>query len=373
MFILRRRINAPALRYFTSRSLSQRPRYVRFEINTTPSGPGGNGKHPKGFFDSRTWPMKVGAGLGGLMVLYYVAHLEQVPETGRWRFINVGPAVEAELGDMTRKQTYQEHRGQIVPPDHPISIHVRRVVSQILSASNLGVVKGHTPLVPSPIDDVWNPDATTDFSRSDATLGGQREWDVIVVHDRKMINAAALPGTIIVFTGILPVCRDEQGLAAVLSHEIAHVVARHSAERLSSQAVAIAFMIVLAASGLDLGVSSLLHSLLLELPNSRMQEREADMIGIRLMSKACYDPKGAPEMFARLAQLESGRRAPQFISTHPTSESRVKYLEQMLPEAYDILAANPNCSRIQQQATAFRDMARMRTLGQPNEHQEDVW
>ncbi|KAG7093373.1 hypothetical protein E1B28_007054 [Marasmius oreades] len=298
---------------------------------------------------------------------------KQVPETGRWRFINVGPTVEAKMGDLTRQQTYQEYQGQIVPPHHPVSIHVRRVVSQILAASNLGVVKGHTPVVQSPIDNVWNPDATSEYTRSDATLGDQREWDVVVVNDQKMINAAALPGTVIVFTGILPVCRDERGLAAVLSHEIAHVVARHSAERLSSQAVAIAFMIVLAAFGLDLGISSLIHSLLLDLPNSRTQEREADIIGIRLMAKACYDPKGAPEMFSRLAQLESGRRAPQFMTTHPTSESRVKYLEQILPEAYNILAANPNCARIQDEATAFRDMARMRSPGRPRDDDEEVW
>ncbi|KAL0063488.1 metalloendopeptidase [Marasmius tenuissimus] len=276
-----------------------------------------------------------------------------------------------QLGDVTREQTYQQYKGQILPPDHPLSNHVRRVVSQILSASNLGIVKSHHPVTHSPMDDMWNPDATTDFSRSDATLGGQREWEVVVVNDKKMVNAAALPGTIIVFTGILPVCKDERGLAAVLSHEIAHVVARHSAERLSSQAIAIAFMVVLAASGLDLGISSILHSLLLDLPNSRTQEREADIIGLRLMSKACYDPKAAPEMFSRLGQLEAGRRMPQFMTTHPTSESRVKYLEELLPEAYDIIAANPNCSQIQDQASAFRDMHRIKTIGR--EYEEERW
>ncbi|KAL0581801.1 metalloendopeptidase [Marasmius crinis-equi] len=319
--------------------------------------------------------MKVGVGIGGAAVAYYVAHLEQVPETGRWRFINVGPAVEAQLGDATRQSMYEQYKGQIVPPSHPISVHVRRVVTQILSANNLGVVKGHTPVVRSPIDDLWDPDTSTDFSRSDADLGGQREWEVIVINDKKMVNAAALPGTILVFTGILPVCKDDQGLAAVLSHEIAHVVARHTAERVSSQAIAIAFMIVLAASGLDLGISHILHSLLLDLPNSRTQELEADAIGLRLMSKACYDPKFAPEMFSRLAQLEasSGMRVPKFISTHPTSESRVKYLEEMLPEAYNIVASNPDCARIQDQATAFRDLARMKSMGGLAGFVEDHW
>ncbi|KAK1229021.1 metalloendopeptidase [Marasmius sp. AFHP31] len=274
--------------------------------------------------------------------------------------------ISFQLGDVTREQIYQQYKGQILPPDHPLSNHVRRVVSQILSASNLGVVKSHHPVAHSPMDDVWNPDATDDFSRSDATLGGQREWEVVIVNDKKMVNAAALPGTIIVFTGILPVLTSFRSFT-----EIAHVVARHSAERLSSQAIAIAFMVVLAASGLDLGISSILHSLLLDLPNSRTQEREADIIGLRLMSKACYDPKAAPEMFSRLGQLEAGRRIPQFMTTHPTSESRVKYLEELLPEAYDIIAANPNCSQIQDQASAFRDMHRMKTIGR--EYEEERW
>ncbi|EEB91034.1 hypothetical protein MPER_10680 [Moniliophthora perniciosa FA553] len=275
-----KRIKPSNIRHHQCRTIFQRPRYVRFEAGPGGGGNPGNNKRPGGgFFDSRTWPMKVGLGLGGAGVVYYVAHLEQVPETGRYRFINIGSALEAQLGEMTRQEIYQECRGKIVPPDHPVSKHVRRVVTQILSASNLGVVKGHIPVVHSPIDDVWNPDASSDFSRSDPALGGQREWEVIVVND-KTVNACATPGTIIVYTGILPVCKDETGLAAVLSHEIAHVVARHSAERLSSQAIAIAFMILLTASGLDMGISSFLHSLLVDLPNSRTQEREADIMGL---------------------------------------------------------------------------------------------
>ncbi|ESK88758.1 peptidase m48 family protein [Moniliophthora roreri MCA 2997] len=367
-----KRIKLSNFRPHQYRTIFQRPRYVRFEVGPGGGNPGNNKRPGGGFFDSRTWPMKVGLGLGGAGVVYYVAHLEQVPETGRYRFINVGPAMEAQLGEMTRQQTYQEFRGKIVPPDHPVSKHVRRVVTQILSASNLGVVKGLVPVVHSPFDDTWDPDASSDFSRSDPALGGQREWDVIVVND-KIVNAAATPGTIIVFTGILPVCKDETGLAAVLSHEIAHVVARHSAERLSSQAVAIAFMILLTASGLDMGISSFLHSLLVDLPNSRTQEREADIIGLRLMSKACYDPKGAPEMFSRLGELESKMsRLPEFMTTHPLSTSRVKYLEELLPQAYEVLAASPDCSRIRDQATAFRDLARIRAIGNPTDR-EEVW
>lgn len=117
--------------------------------------------------------------------------------------------------------------------------------------------------------------------------------------------------------------------------------------------------------------------MLLELPNSRLQEREADLIGLRLMSKACYDPKASPEMFSRLGQLEakaSRGRAPEFFNTHPSSESRVRDLEARLGEGYDILAANPQCAGLRDQVHAFKENARMKTVN-VFEHMkdEDVW
>jgi Zn-dependent protease with chaperone function len=133
----------------------------------------------------------------------------------------------------------------------------------------------------------------------------------------------------VVFTGIIPVARDEDGLAAILGHglcfwfcltpleakprtEIAHVVARHTSERYSSMKVLIAFATLLEVLGLDVGVAKFLTTYLLELPNSRTQELEgsqvdrllvykflipclADVIGLRLSAKACYNPEAAPE------------------------------------------------------------------------------
>lgn len=119
--------------------------------------------------------------------------------------------------------------------------------------------------------------------------------------------------------------------------------------------------------------------MLLDLPNSRLQEREADLIGLRLMSKACYDPKASLEMFARLGQIEAkasrrGIRAPEFFNTHPSSESRVKDLEARLGEGYDILAANPQCAGLQDKAQAFREKAGLKTVN-VFEHmkEENVW
>jgi metalloendopeptidase OMA1, mitochondrial len=104
------------------------------------------------------------------------------------------------------------------------------------------------------------------------------------------------PGNVIVFTGILPICQDEDGLAAVLGHEIGHVVMRHNSERMSKAQV----LFVLAQAmdlvlGIDFGISRLIMTYLLDLPNSRTQELEADRIGLRLAARACFRPEAAPE------------------------------------------------------------------------------
>jgi len=165
----------------------------------------------------------------------------------------------------------------------------------------------------------------------------RREWNVVLVHDLETINAAASFGDIIIFTGLFHIVQDENALAAVLGHEIAHVVARHDSEKLSQSkmftGIGMFFDLVL-----DLGVlSGIITTLFLELPGSRNQETEADMIGIKLMAKACYDPRAAVDVQERMAQADSG--SIEFLDTHPLSSKRVKHLESLLPEAYAIQAA----------------------------------
>lgn len=128
---------------------------------------------------------------------------------------------------MTRKQLYQEYGAHILAPTHPVSRHVRRVVSRILTASNLGVIRGEERREAT-LFGFDNFGGFGGFSSPDSSLGAsthpseaygpEKQWDVLVVNDRKMINAMATPGVVVVFTGILPVCQDEEGLAAVLAH-----------------------------------------------------------------------------------------------------------------------------------------------------------
>ncbi|EDR14669.1 uncharacterized protein LACBIDRAFT_305531 [Laccaria bicolor S238N-H82] len=336
-------------------------RYVRFGQPTP---------QPRNHWDYRQWGPRVQLG-AVILVLgtgYYVTHLEQVPQTGRWRFMNTSSKAEAELGEFSRDQTRREMGAQALPLNHPVTRHVRRVVSRILLASNLGTLSGETSFErETGLAGFAGFDAFgRDTSHSDVDLGASahpsetygptKEWEVLVVNDRKTVNALAVPGMVVVFTGILPVCQDEEGLAAVVAHEIGHVVARHTAERMSSQTVIWGLLFLLQITGLDYGLFSLFQTFLMELPNSRTQEREADMIGLRLMSRACYDPAASPSMFNRLGKIEAkiSKLNLDFLNTHPSSASRVKYLEEALPEGYSIMAANPECGGMRKQIQAFR-------------------
>jgi predicted Zn-dependent protease len=167
-------------------------------------------------------------------------------------------------------------------------------------------------------------------------------WEFNLI-DGKEVNAWAMPGgKVAVYQGILPVTVDETGLAVVMGHEIAHVIARHGSERLSqgllTQLGGMALSTALAqrpeesrqiwmtafGAGAQLGVL---------LPFSRLHESEADRLGLVFMAMAGYDPSQAAPFWERMAQQRSGPSPPEFLSTHPADETRVRNLQEALPEA----------------------------------------
>ncbi|KAI0091759.1 peptidase family M48-domain-containing protein [Irpex rosettiformis] len=263
---------------------------------------------------------------------------------------------------MTRRELLKDFEGKILSPNHPLTLHVAGVVNKILKANDLGSLKAPHParvLGNATDDDFWS-----DSSRMDAfpPESGGKEWELLVVDDDKVINAAAAYGNIIVFTGILPVARNEEGLAAVLAHEIGHVVARHNAEMASSRIVffAVAALVSFALQW-DFGLASSLANLVLVLPHSRAMEFEADAIGLKLMSKACFEPRAAPEIFERLGKIEEQQgvmKELSFMYTHPSSQARVERLEQKMPEAYEIRARSPECAGILDKLQQFQESRR---------------
>lgn len=169
------------------------------------------------------------------------------------------------------------------------------------------------------------------------------QWEFSVIEDRKTVNAFCLPGGKVCFyTGILPVCHDETGVAVVMGHEVAHAIARHGAERISQQKVLDvgASVLTVAIAGKSSEESQqAVHALLgagfgvaFALPFSRKHESEADHIGLMIMAKAGYDPREAPRFWGRMEQM-AGKSPPQFLSTHPSHEKRKEDLEDLLPDA----------------------------------------
>lgn len=167
------------------------------------------------------------------------------------------------------------------------------------------------------------------------------DWTFNTVDD-PTVNAWCMPGGRVVFyTGILPICQDETGVAVVMGHEVAHAVARHGNERMS-QGVLIQgagmTLDVLSAEQPDLTRGLLLQSFgigssLGTLAFSRSHETEADQLGLVFMAMAGYNPREAPEFWKRMAANSGGGKPPEFLSTHPSDERRVDDLNSFMDEA----------------------------------------
>jgi predicted Zn-dependent protease len=187
---------------------------------------------------------------------------------------------------------------------------------------------------------------------------GQTAWEVVVFADDSA-NAFALPGGKVgVYTGLLRVAVNQDQLATVIGHEVAHVLADHPNERISTMyATQLGLQQVVSILG---GASSPGQQQLMGLlgvgaqvgvilPFSRTQEREADLLGLDLMARAGFDPRQSLELWQRMAQA-GGARPPEFLSTHPSSETRMKDLSERLPTVMPLYeqaraqGKRPNCS-----------------------------
>jgi predicted Zn-dependent protease len=243
----------------------------------------------------------IAAGLAGLTLL---AGCESAPITGRSQVMLLSPAQEAQMGDEAYREILKTAR---TSRDPAVTAQVTRVGRRIAEAT-----------------------------------GQNYQWEFTVIEDAQ-VNAFCLPGgKVAVYTGILPIARDDAGLAAVLGHEVAHAVARHGAERVSQQ---VGVNVLLAGVQAGLGgnpalaqqVTALLGagaSVGVLLPWSRTQESEADRLGLIYMAKAGYDPAAAKELWVRMAAAaRGGARPPEFLSTHPSEATRIAQIEAWLPEA----------------------------------------
>lgn len=229
------------------------------------------------------------------------------PETGRSQLLLVSPAEEAQLG---LKAFQQIKRQQPQVSGGKAAETLQRVGNRISEVAPL-------------------PNA---------------RWEFVLFKDDSP-NAFALPGGKVgIYTGILPITKNEAGLATVIGHEIAHAVARHGAERMShGMLVQLGGVGLSAALGQDAGATGDLimqaygigSQLGVMLPYSRTQELEADELGLLYMARAGYDPREAIDFWKRFAEYNAkrGGAPPEFLSTHPLDSRRIAALERAMPRA----------------------------------------
>jgi metalloendopeptidase OMA1, mitochondrial len=243
---------------------------------------------------------------GFALLLLALVACETVPITGRRQLVLLPESSELQLGIDAYKEVLSKSK---VSTDPALNEQVGRVGRRIAAAAD-------------------RPDFT---------------WEFKVIED-KQANAFCLPGgKVAVYTGILPITRDDAGLAAVLGHEVAHATARHGGERVSQQLLV---QTGLAATQVALSrgdratfqsVTALLGagaSVGLLLPWGRAQESEADHLSLIYMAKAGYHPQAARELWVRMGEASRGQaRPPEFLSTHPSTETRIKQIEAWSPEA----------------------------------------
>ncbi|RSL76356.1 hypothetical protein CEP51_010022 [Fusarium floridanum] len=252
---------------------------------------------------------------------FYLFNSQTVPITGRRRFNFLSDTVVARVYSKAVKETIEQVRaqgGHFLSDWDPRTRLVKRVMSRLIPVSGMADLN----------------------------------WEIFVIADSRTANAFVLPGgKVFVHSGILNVCRNEDAVAAVLGHEIAHNTASHAAERLSAAWVGnltagSLFFLAGALPGLALfGLWNVvggyyLQDLLFYLPMGRRQESEADYIGLMMMAEACYDPREAVGFWQRMDSLsrmggQPGQEVPEMLSTHPSNENRIAKISEWMPKALE--------------------------------------
>lgn len=247
--------------------------------------------------------------------IYYFANQETVPLTGRKQLRTMEPAQEMALG----LQSYQQILGdsQVLPTNEPVVQAVQQIGERLKRAA-------------APEDPGF-------------------EWAFNVI-DSDQANAFALPGGYTaIYTGLIPIAENEDGIAVIMGHEIGHALAHHGAERMAQQNMQriVGAGVSLGAGGMDMGAQRAVMGVFggisqygYALPFSRKHESEADYIGLILVARACYDPREAPLLWERMG-ANGGATPPEFQSTHPSPETRVSDFQAWMPEAIEIY--NQNC------------------------------
>jgi predicted Zn-dependent protease len=243
--------------------------------------------------------------VAGLSIIVMLAACQQAPVTGRQQLILLPESQDAQMGLQAYQEIKQESR---ISRDSALNERVQRVGRRIAAVS------------PNP---EW-------------------QWEFTLFENDEP-NAFALPGGKVgVNTGLFKVAQNDDQLAAVLGHEVAHAIARHGAERMSQGLLAQGLGAVAVGGGVNpqiVEIAAQAATLGVILPYSRTQEAEADHIGLLYMAAAGYDPREAITLWQNFDKLGGGQ-PPEFLSTHPAPGSRIENLQELMPEAMEVYQAS---------------------------------
>ncbi len=255
---------------------------------------------------------------------YYFSNRTVDPYTGEKVLIdkNLDAKEEAALGLQAFQQVLQQE--QPVDPNSQISRQIRTIAARLVDK----------------IDEV-EAALATEHGLQPGHFSKDFDWQVVVLNSQQA-NAFALPGgKMAVYTGLVPVAQNADGMAVVMGHEIGHALMRHGAQRMARGRLEQVAAMGAAAGGVDPGVQQMVfqaYGVTSQLPYARSHESQADEVGLMLMAAACFNPAEAVPLWERMAQMAGGNRGPEFASTHPSPESRIQHLQSLLPKANEYRA-----------------------------------
>ncbi|GAB2611929.1 M48 family metallopeptidase [Novilysobacter erysipheiresistens] len=252
---------------------------------------------------------------------------ETDPYTGETAHYGASAEEEIQLGAQAYQQVLgdAQAQGALMPPDAEVSRQIRAIAQRLVA---------RVPQVTADLAAMHQQQAPTAYQ--------QFQWDVSVIQSDQA-NAFVLPGgKMAVYTGLLPIAGNEDAMAVVMGHEIAHALLRHGSQRMAQQELVQMGQMAagMALGGMDPGQQQAVMAALgagaqygFILPYGRDHETQADQVGLMLAAAACYDPRTAVPLWERMSQLGGGERPPEFASTHPDPANRIQTLQALMPQA----------------------------------------
>lgn len=285
---------------------------------------GGQGRSRRGFGGIRWLILILFAGYAAWQ---WFGSARVDPYTGEKAHYGATAEEEVQLGAQAFQQVVGEAnaQGALLPPDAQVSRQIREIAQRLVQ---------RVPQVTADLAAQYGQQAPTDHQNF--------QWDVAVIQSDQA-NAFCLPGgKMAVYTGLLPITQNQDAMAVVMGHEIAHALLRHGSQRMAQQKLVQMGQMAagVALGGMDPQQQQAVMAALgagaqygLILPYGRNHESQADQVGLMLAAAACFNPREAIPLWERMSQLEGGERPPEFASTHPDPANRIEHLQSLMPQA----------------------------------------